>query len=88
MRRRKKCFLPASHKKIDDDKEYFLVFQPTKNYTKLEFKEQYRDFPIMGIPEKYFSTRILNIGILFPNKFVVVISHREMSEAELLDAIE
>lgn len=26
-------FLPASRKKINDGKEYFIVFQPTKNHT-------------------------------------------------------
>lgn len=81
-----KVFLPTSRKKINDGKEYFIAFQPTKNYTKPLF-QNYHAFPIIRVPDEPYYSRILNIGILFPNKFVAIVSKNELSEKALLSAI-
>lgn len=81
-----KVFLPASRKKINDGKKYFIAFQPTKNRTSPTFRDYYNFPTIKAVDEPYYS-HILNVGILFPNKFVAIISKRELSEKSLLSAI-
>lgn len=79
----KPVFLPASRKKIHDGKEYFIIFQPTKNHTKLAMQNY---FKIPGISTTTCDDsypRILNVGIQFPNKFVAYIADRELTEKEL-----
>lgn len=84
----KKVFLPASRNKINDGKKYFIAFQPTKNYTRGEFKNYY-DFPSVSATtqDRYYSY-VVNVGILFPNKFVTLIANRELSEEYLQSAIQ
>lgn len=82
-----KVFLPASRKKINDGKKYFIAFQPSKNYT-ISVLQNYHVFPmIVPINETYYS-RTLNVGILFPDKFVAIISKEELSEETLLSALQ
>lgn len=85
-----KISLPSSPNKINDGKKYFIPFHPSQNCTKSVLRNaySYRNFPIIiARPDNYFS-QILNVGILFPDKFVAVISKRELPEEALLFAIE
>ena len=82
-----KVFLPASRKKINDGKKYFIAFQPTKNYTKPSLQNYYV-FPTIKLVDEPYYSRILSVGILFPNKFVAIISKRELSKKTLLSAIQ
>lgn len=79
----KPVFLPASRKKIHDGKEYFIIFQLTKNHTKLSMRNyfKYPEISTTTCADSY--PHILNVGILFPNKFVVYIADSELSEKEL-----
>ena len=83
----KTVFLPASHKKVNDGKKYFVMFQSTKNHTKLEFRNYYK-IPSISVatPDSIYIYN-LNIGILFPNKFVAIIDDRELSDEEMLAII-
>lgn len=79
----KPVFLPASRKKIYDGNEYFIIFQPSKNHTKVAMQNY---FKVPGISTSTCDDsypRILNVGIQFPNKFVAYISDRELTEKEL-----
>ena len=82
-------FLPASRKKINDGKKYFILFQPSKNRTRLSLQNYYK-FPTLTATfgEDVCFSSILNIGILFPNKFVAIIADSELSEKELLSVIQ
>ena len=83
----KTVFLPANHKKVNDGNKYFIMFQPTKNYTKPELRN-YNRIPAISLATPNSSyIYILNVGILFPNKFVTMIADRELSEEEMLAAI-
>lgn len=68
-------FLPASHKKINDGRTYFIRFEPTKNISG-------------GTPCIAYSSKIkrINVGILFPKLFVTNYSDEEISEKELFAA--
>mgnify|MGYP005819381561 FL=1 len=81
----KTIFLPASHKKVNDGKKYFVMFQSTKNHTKPELQNYCKTPSIsLATPDSIY---ILNIGILFPNKFVAIIADRELSDEEMLAII-
>ena len=84
----KPVFLPANHKMINDGKTHFVMFQPTKDHTKICLQSYYR-FPEISVttPNSWYSA-IINVGILFPNKFVSMIADREISEEELFLAID
>ena len=71
-----KVFLPANHKKMNNGKEYYVVYQPTKNYKN---GIQHWGIPCSRLP------CITNVGILFPNKFITVKSKLgELSTDKLL----
>ena len=76
-------FLPASRKKIHDGKEYFIIFQLSKNHTKLSMRNyfKYPGISTTACDDSY--PLLLNVGILFPNKFVAYITDRELTEKEL-----
>ena len=80
----KPVFLPASRKKIHDGKEYFIIFQPTKNHTKLAMQSYFKIPAISTTTCDDFCPLILNVGILFPNKFVAYIADKELTEKELI----
>lgn len=83
----KKVFLPASRNKINDGKQYFIAFQPSKNCTKACLRNYYICPEIAAGQDEYYS-HILNVGILFPNKFVALIATEELSEEYLQSAIQ
>lgn len=82
-------FLPASRKKINDGKKYFVLFQQSKNATIGTYRDYYRFPTIFGIDPKLFTDRDytpmnLTVGIKFPNKFVAVRNpYRFLSAKEL-----
>lgn len=79
----KPVFLPASRKKINDGKEYFIIFQATKNHTRVTMRNYMKipEISITSCDDSY--PHILNIGILFPDKFVAYIANSELSEKKL-----
>lgn len=79
----KPVFLPASRKKINDGNEYFIIFQPSKNYTRVTMKRYFKIPTISTTRDDDSYPHILNVGILFPNKFVAYISDSEVEEKEL-----
>ncbi len=79
----KPVFLPASRKKIYDGNEYFIIFQPSKNHTKAVMQNYFKIPGISTSTCDHSYLRILNVGILFPDKFVAYIADRELTEKEL-----
>lgn len=84
----KPCFLPASRKKIGNGHSYFIPFQPTKNHTNPRCQNYYKFPTVNAVSVNSSYLRIVNVGILFPNKFVAIIADRNLAEEELLSAID
>lgn len=57
-------FLPAGKKKVNDGKEYFIIYRTTQNFTHEDFKTYCNN-------ELLICTDI-SMGIKFPDKFVAV----------------
>lgn len=71
----KPIFLPASRKKINDGKEYFIIYRSFQNSTQARHKTYRPDFiAITTDGSEYWMPRSLSIGIKFPDKFVCVLA--------------
>lgn len=66
-------FLPAGKKKVNDGKEYFIVYRSTQNFTHRDFKTYENNYLAICTDERicWMSANIL-MGIKFPDKFVAV----------------
>lgn len=84
----KPIFLPANRKRINDGKKYFIVFQQSKNHTKPPHAPYSRSPYASTATDDSILPDILNVGILFPNKFVIIDADRELSNEELLAFIQ
>ena len=80
----KPVFLPASRKKVNDGKEYFIVYRSTQNHTKRQYATYFEPIriPISAGGELYWLPSSLSMGIRFPDQFVVVLAP-EISEDKL-----
>lgn len=71
----KPIFLPASKKKINDGKEYFIIYRSTQNAT----QKRYVTYTLHSIAicpgeEASWMAKSLSMGIKFPDKFVCVLA--------------
>ena len=68
-------FLPAGKKKANDGKEYFIIYQSSKNYTLNRYCTYSRDhIAISTEGEIPWIPKSLSMGIKFPDKFVCVLA--------------
>lgn len=66
-------FLPAGKKKINDGKDYFIVYRGTQNFTHNDFKTYYNNKLFICMDERVdWMSASISMGIKFPDKFVAV----------------
>lgn len=66
-------FLPAGKKKINDGKEYFIIYRTTQNFTHQDFKNYYNNNLLICTDERvYWMSGSISMGIKFPDRFVAV----------------
>ena len=68
-------FLPASRKKINDGKEYFIIYRSTQNATHMRFiTYQLSYIAICSDEEANWMSSSISVGIKFPDKFVCILA--------------
>jgi len=66
-------FLPAGKKKVNDGKEYFIIYRTTQNFTHEAFKTYCNNDPVICVNERIgWMPTSMSMGIKFPDKFVAV----------------
>lgn len=66
-------FLPTGKKKINDGREYFIVYRTTQNFTAEAFKNYCNNDLFICTDERIdWMSASISMGIKFPDKFVAV----------------